>query len=59
MTPTFSLSIELGNDTMKHPMDVACALEQVAHRLDCGVYDGRIYDEDGYAVGDWWGGFEQ
>lgn len=55
---TFTLSIELGNDAMTDPLDVANALREVAGRIE-GAFnltrgdDGFVRDENGNTVGRW------
>lgn len=60
----FSLSIDLGNDAMRSPDDVALALERIANilRTRGGEWDttparrrdsGTIRDSNGNHVGDW------
>jgi len=48
----FTLSIELGNDAMSGPCDVAEALESVASKLRAGQESGRIRDTNGNTVGE-------
>lgn len=59
MDLNFTLRIDLGNDAMQTPTDVANALRVLADRLDGGVWgDGTsesIRDENGNTVGDWKG----
>ncbi len=47
----FELKIELGNDAMQHPEDVADALQNVAHKINTGFNAGVIYDLSGNIVG--------
>lgn len=49
---TFKLKIELGNDAMQTPEDVADALEKVVRDLRNGVRNRNIYDENGNKVGE-------
>lgn len=62
--PTFQLRIELGNDAMQEPADVALALRDVADRLESimgfpgtqSVFQTsspRIRDANGNTVGRW------
>ena len=51
----FALYIELGNDAMCSPEDVATALEDVARKVRRGETEGFIDDSDGQIVGE----FEQ
>jgi hypothetical protein len=51
----FALYIELGNDAMCSPDDIAEALEKVAKKVRGGATDGRIVDVNGNVVGE----FEQ
>jgi hypothetical protein len=48
----FRINIELGNDAMSTPEDVAGALEQVAKRLRDGARSGIVKDANGATVGD-------
>ena len=48
---TFSLNIELGNETMQTPDDVAEALLRVIARLQDGHKEGAIRDLNGNTVG--------
>jgi DUF917 family protein len=50
---TFTLTIELGNDAMQTPQDVADALEDVADRMMGALefFHGKIMDENGNTVG--------
>lgn len=56
---TFTIKIELGNEAMQDPSDVAEALERVADDLrDFGfahilVVDRKIRDLNGNTVGEW------
>ena len=48
----FRATIQLGNDAMQDPGDVADALERVAAKLrDTGTEGGSIRDENGSIVG--------
>jgi hypothetical protein len=60
----FTLSIDLGNDMMQRPEDVAAALDELADELRAreGLWrtssarkrdTGRIRDPNGNYVGDW------
>lgn len=50
----FKLEIELGNDAMQTPMDVAMALTSLADRLTASPpTEGVIRDENGNPVGRW------
>ena len=52
MVKNFKLKIELGNDAMQTPEDVAEALEGVASRLkNTGRREGAIFDTNGNKVG--------
>jgi hypothetical protein len=53
MHEDFELSIDMGNDAMQYPGDVARALREVADAIDNGAADGRIRDENGNTVGAW------
>jgi hypothetical protein len=62
MAGTFRLGIELGNEAMQGPEDVARALHRLAEDLVIGapmMYDrwndggGKIRDENGNTVGTW------
>ena len=54
MTGTFRLGIELGNDAMQTPEDVADALRDIADRIERGdLTGGGIRDENGNTVGSW------
>lgn len=48
----FQLKINMGNDAMQHPDDVANSLESIAKDLRNGVGGGRIRDLNGNSVGD-------
>lgn len=55
----FVLKIELGNDAMQTPNDVADALRKLATRLQDCIWSGdptaleRIRDANGATVGSW------
>ena len=51
----FTLRIELGNEAMQTPEDVAASLREIANRLDWGMYrrSGEILDMNGNTVGEW------
>lgn len=49
----FTLEIEMGNEAMRSPEDVAKALRNVAHRLPGAMDAGYILDENGNNVGEW------
>lgn len=49
----FTLKINLGNDAMQTPEDIAEALETIAARLRAGKEEGTIRDENGNRVGSW------
>jgi hypothetical protein len=58
----FELSIRLGNDAMRHPDDVAGALEEAALKLratggsvdpEAGRWGATISDVNGNRVGEW------
>lgn len=49
---TFKLKIELGNDDMQTPEDVADTLEKVVRYLRNGVLNRNIYDRNGNKVGE-------
>jgi len=55
----FTLRIELGNDAMQTPYDVARALQAVASRLMGGDENGGIRDANGNSVGSFSGDFEE
>jgi hypothetical protein len=65
---TFTLTIDLGNDAMQAPEDVAAALRRVAREVDCWaewpIDDGEpatiadnmnttVRDANGNTVGEW------
>ena len=50
---TFKLKIELGNEAMLTPEDVADALETVAAKLRNGNRQLPIFDTNGNKVGDY------
>lgn len=47
----FTIVINLGNDAMGTPDDVAQALKEIARKLEVGYTDGTIRDYNGNAVG--------
>ena len=48
----FTLSIDMGNDAMRTPVDLANALADVAHKLEnWGRDQGSVYDANGNKVG--------
>ena len=47
----FELHIDLGNETMKTPQEVAVALRSVADKVESGREDGAILDLNGNTVG--------
>jgi len=49
----FVLKITLGNDTMKHANDVACALEDAAIHMRYEELEGIIRDTNGNTVGEY------
>lgn len=55
----FSLNIELGNDAMLTPSDVAGAIDRISEKLarrgDTFYYDegGVVLDDNGNTVGKW------
>lgn len=49
----FQLKIELGNDAMRTPEDIAHELEWVLFRVQAGVTEGVIRDINGNLVGGW------
>jgi hypothetical protein len=57
----FILNIELGNEAMQHPQDVAIALRRVGQVLDLDAFDwgppqeqwALIRDSNGNTVGRW------
>ena len=49
----FALSIELGNEAMQSPADVAGALLSVATKLKLYYTEGYIFDLNGNNVGIW------
>jgi len=50
----FTLDIDLGNEAMKSPEDIALALEQVAQHICDGPQTGSpILDDNGSRVGYW------
>jgi len=57
-TTTFTVAIELGNDAMQEPNEVADALYRVARKLEndgnwAYVDEGTIRDINGNTVGSW------
>lgn len=50
---TFSLSIELGNEAMQDPFDVATALSKLAQDMSAANYpeEGIVRDANGNTVG--------
>lgn len=57
---TFTLQIELGNEAMNNPLDVAVALRNIAKRLesddmggDPTEATGNVRDSNGNHVGEW------
>lgn len=57
MNGTFRLSIELGNDDMQTPQDLAQALREMAAKIESKDLreegSGKILDDNGNTVGDW------
>jgi len=55
----FTLKIDLGNDAMGTPRDVAFVLKKLAKKLDdmgepfASVDGGKIMDANGNSVGQW------
>ncbi len=49
----FNLKIDLGNDEMSGPEDVARVLRKVADRLMNDALSGVIMDDNGNKVGSW------
>ena len=51
----FTLRIEMGNEAMQTPEDVAESLRDVANRLNYGAdsRSGKIRDYNGNVVGEW------
>jgi len=47
----FTLRIELGNDAMRSPDDIAAALRRVALKVQGGTGTGKVWDVNGNAVG--------
>lgn len=49
----FTVRIELGNEAMRTPADVAGALRKLASKLEqSDVYDHTIRDENGNTIGE-------
>lgn len=54
MFDTFTLTIELGNETMQNGPDVARALREVADKIEHGLEArGKIIDTNGNTVGEY------
>lgn len=55
MPDTFVLRIELGNDAMQTPADIAAALRKLANDLERGFSTryGTLRDVNGNTVGSW------
>lgn len=49
----FTLNIELGNDLMSEPEDVANALQIVTAKIRAGFTNGMVRDGNGNTVGSW------
>lgn len=49
----FELKIELGNDAMSTPADIATALRRAAYAIEYGGSSGVIHDDNGNSVGEW------
>jgi hypothetical protein len=50
----FVLKIDMGNDAMKSPEDVAVALRALAGKLDAGgCHEGSVRDLNGNTIGHW------
>lgn len=49
----FELKIELGNDAMQSPEDIAWALRGAAYAIEYGGSAGVIHDDNGNSVGEW------
>jgi hypothetical protein len=50
----FTIKIEMGNDAMQSPEDVADVLTtQVVPLLEQGFTNGRVHDANGNTVGTW------
>lgn len=47
----FTLTIELGNDAMKSPEDIADALRKAASHIQAGYGNGSVRDLNGNTVG--------
>ena len=47
----FTLQIELGNEAMQTPEDIADALRKAASKLEAGYGTGNIMDLNGNSVG--------
>ena len=47
----FQLTIDLGNDAMRTPDDIAGALRQVASTVQGGTGSGKVWDVNGNNVG--------
>lgn len=49
----FYTRIELGNDAMRTPFQIAIALAGIAAMLNAGRTDGVVVDKNGNSVGTW------
>jgi len=49
----FRVRIDLGNDAMNTREDVASALQKIIDRLNSGIEEGLVIDENGNRVGSW------
>jgi hypothetical protein len=50
---TFTLEIEMGNEAMRTPYDVAASLTGVTMALHTGATVGTVKDDNGNTVGRW------
>lgn len=48
---TFHLEIELGNDAMRRPVDLADALHGIGQKVLKGAREGSVRDANGNRVG--------
>lgn len=57
MNGFFRLKIEMGNDTMQTPSDLAQALREMAAKVESEDItesrEGKVLDDNGLAVGSW------
>lgn len=53
MEGTFTLTVEMGNDAMRTPVDLADAVAAVARRVAVGERVGDVRDLNGNTVGNY------